>query len=112
MPQRRTFVNYAVIWMLSDAVFQLQPVLLIVIAVQIVNDVLFRDVISRADVKMRDQVLLHQLPCGAVRDADHLTKLTDGHDVRIIAKCFFIISRHFQSLLLLEIRHCSSCFGG
>ena len=81
----------------SDAVFQLQPVLLIVIAVQIVDDVLLRDVIGRADVKMRDQVLLHQFPCGAVRDADHLTKLTDGHDVRIIAQRFFIISRHFQS---------------
>lgn len=79
----------------SDAVFQLQPVLLIMIAVQIVDDVLLRDVISRADVKMRDQVLLHQLPCGAVRNADHLTKLTDGHDVRVFTKRRFIIFCHF-----------------
>ena len=35
----------------SDAVFQLQPVLLIMLAVQIVDDVLLRDVIGRADVK-------------------------------------------------------------
>lgn len=80
---------------MSDTVFQLQPVLFIVIAVQIVDDVLLRDVIGRADVKMRDQVLLHQFPCGAVRNADHLTKLTDGHDVRVLTERCFIIFCHF-----------------
>ena len=69
------------------------------VAVQIVDDVLLQDVIGRADVKMRDQVLLHQLPCGAVRNADHFTKLVERHYIWVLTEAWL---RHDKSTLTLK----------
>ena len=87
--------------MSQDSVLQFEPIFHIMVAEQIVDDVLLGYVIGASNVVMRDDVLAQQFARGAVANAsEHSAEFIDRNHVGEGAESFFVVASCHNILLL------------